>query len=142
VPLHAYEIRPAQRSSRRRSDFRCAAVRSAVVPEPDDAVEYAEFYSRSHRAVIRVDEAGNVIQTHEHDALWTDQQSIAPNRAERLGSSSRVDLDLSAQNVGIANFRRICCIPLIITNVDDLYRIGVLEILTFSSFHINFNASS
>jgi hypothetical protein len=32
-----------------------------------DAVEYAKFYSRSHEAVIRVyDEAGNVIETHEH----------------------------------------------------------------------------
>jgi hypothetical protein len=34
---------------------------------PDDAVDYAEFYSRSHDAVIRVyDKAGNVIETHEH----------------------------------------------------------------------------
>ena len=34
--------------------------------KPDDAVEYAEFYSRSHDAVIRVyDDAGNVIETHE-----------------------------------------------------------------------------
>jgi hypothetical protein len=32
-----------------------------------DAVDYAKFYSRSHDAVIRVyDEAGNVIETHEH----------------------------------------------------------------------------
>jgi hypothetical protein len=31
------------------------------------AIEYAEHRSRSHRAVIRVyDEAGNVIETHEH----------------------------------------------------------------------------
>jgi hypothetical protein len=31
------------------------------------AVGYAEFYSRSHGAVIRVyDAAGNVIETHEH----------------------------------------------------------------------------
>jgi hypothetical protein len=29
--------------------------------------DYAKFYSRSHNAVIRVyDEAGNVIETHEH----------------------------------------------------------------------------
>jgi hypothetical protein len=34
--------------------------------EPN-AIDYAEFYSRSHNAVIRVyDEAGNVIETHEH----------------------------------------------------------------------------
>ena len=32
-----------------------------------NAVDYAQFYSRSHDAVIRVyDDAGNVIQTHEH----------------------------------------------------------------------------
>jgi hypothetical protein len=33
----------------------------------DYAIDYAKFFSRSHDAVIRVyDEAGNVIQTHEH----------------------------------------------------------------------------
>jgi len=32
-----------------------------------NAICYAKFYSRSHDAVIRVyDEAGNVIETHEH----------------------------------------------------------------------------
>jgi len=32
-----------------------------------DAIEYAEHYSRSHDAVIRVyDDAGTVIETHEH----------------------------------------------------------------------------
>ena len=32
-----------------------------------NAISYAKFYSRSHNAVIRVyDEAGNVIETHEH----------------------------------------------------------------------------
>jgi hypothetical protein len=32
-----------------------------------NAMGYAEFFSRSHYAVIRVfDEAGNVIETHEH----------------------------------------------------------------------------
>ena len=35
--------------------------------QPDDAVEYAKFYSRSHHVVITVyDDAGNVIKTHEH----------------------------------------------------------------------------
>ena len=34
---------------------------------PDNAIGYAQFYSRSHDAVIRVyDDAGNVIATHEH----------------------------------------------------------------------------
>ena len=32
-----------------------------------NAVGYAEHYSRSHHAVIRVcDDAGNVIETHQH----------------------------------------------------------------------------
>jgi hypothetical protein len=32
-----------------------------------NAIGYAKFYSRSHDAMIRVyDEAGNVIETHEH----------------------------------------------------------------------------
>jgi hypothetical protein len=32
-----------------------------------NAIDYAKFFSRSHGAVIRVyDEAGNVIETHEH----------------------------------------------------------------------------
>jgi hypothetical protein len=31
------------------------------------AIGYAKFYSRSHHAVMRVyDDAGNVIETHEH----------------------------------------------------------------------------
>ena len=38
--------------------------------EPDavsNAIGYSKFYSRSHDAVIRVyDEAGNVIETHQH----------------------------------------------------------------------------
>jgi len=37
--------------------------------EPDavaNTINYAKFFSRSHRGVIRVyDEAGNVIETHE-----------------------------------------------------------------------------
>jgi hypothetical protein len=34
---------------------------------PDHAIGYAMHYSRSHNAVIRVyDDAGNVIETHEH----------------------------------------------------------------------------
>jgi hypothetical protein len=41
-----------------------------VVREPDaisNAIGYAKFFSRSHDAVIRVyDEAGSVIETHEH----------------------------------------------------------------------------
>jgi hypothetical protein len=35
--------------------------------KPKEAINYAKFFSRSHSAVIRVyDEAGNVMETHEH----------------------------------------------------------------------------
>jgi hypothetical protein len=64
--MHVYEVRP-------RKDKRGVDLISDVLPfgrlwygEPN-AVSYAKFYSRSHDAVIRVyDEAGNVIETHEH----------------------------------------------------------------------------
>ena len=67
---HLYEIRP-------RSDKRGVDLISAVLPfgrlwygEPNavsNAIGYAKFFSRSHDAVIRVyDEAGSVIETHEH----------------------------------------------------------------------------
>jgi hypothetical protein len=43
---------------------------SALPREPNpvsNAIGYAKFFSRSHHAVICVyDEAGNVIETHEH----------------------------------------------------------------------------
>ena len=65
--VHVYEVRP-------RKDRRGVDLISAVLPfgglwytKPDDAVSYAQFYSRSHDAVIRVyDETGNLIETHEH----------------------------------------------------------------------------
>jgi hypothetical protein len=65
--VHFYEVR-------RRNDKRGVDLISDALPfgrlwytKPDDAVEYAKFRSRSHDAAIRVyDEAGNVIQTHEH----------------------------------------------------------------------------
>ena len=44
--------------------------------EPDassNVIDYAKFFSRSHDAMIRVyDEAGNVIETHEHSAEFKD----------------------------------------------------------------------
>jgi hypothetical protein len=66
----AYEVRP-------RKDKRGVNLISDALSfgrlwygEPDaisNAVVYAKFYSRSHDAVIRVyDDAGNVIETHEH----------------------------------------------------------------------------
>jgi hypothetical protein len=68
--MHIYEVRP-------RKDKRGVDLISAVLPfdrlwygKPNavsNAVGYAKFRSRSHDAVIRVyDEAGNVIETHEH----------------------------------------------------------------------------
>jgi len=39
--------------------------------EVSDAIGYAKHYSRSHDAVIRVyDEAGKVIETHEHPGVF------------------------------------------------------------------------
>ena len=36
-----------------------------------DAIGYAQHFSRSHHAVIRVyDETGNLIETHEHNAYF------------------------------------------------------------------------
>jgi hypothetical protein len=64
--MHIYEVRP-------RKDHRGFDPISDALPfrrlwytNPDDAVSYAKFFSRSHDAVIRVyDDAGNVIETHE-----------------------------------------------------------------------------
>jgi hypothetical protein len=66
---HLYEVRP-------RKDKRGVDLISDALPfgrlwygEPEaanNAIDYAKFRSRSHRAVIRVyDEAGNVIETPE-----------------------------------------------------------------------------
>jgi hypothetical protein len=65
--MHVYEVRP-------RKDRRGVDQISDALPfgrlwytKPDDAVSYAALFSRSHPAVIRVyDEAGNVMETHEH----------------------------------------------------------------------------
>jgi hypothetical protein len=65
--MHVYEMRP-------RSDERGVDLISDALPfgrlwydEPNDAIGYAKFFSRSHDAVIHVyDEAGKVIETHEH----------------------------------------------------------------------------
>jgi len=67
---HIYEVRP-------RSDHRGVDLISDALPfgrlwygDPNaisNAIGYAEHYSRSHDAVIRVyDATGNVIETHEH----------------------------------------------------------------------------
>jgi hypothetical protein len=60
----------AQRSSRRRSASDALPFGRLWYGEPNavsNAIGYAEFFSRSHDAVIRVyDDAGSVIETHEH----------------------------------------------------------------------------
>ena len=68
--MHVYEVRP--RKDRRGVDliFDTLPFDRLWYGEPNaisNAIGYAKFRSRSHNAVIRVyDEAGNVIQTHEH----------------------------------------------------------------------------
>jgi hypothetical protein len=68
--IHPYEVRP-------RKDHRGVDLLSDALPfgglwygEPNaisNAIGYATFFSGSQAAVIRVyDEAGNVIETHEH----------------------------------------------------------------------------
>src|SRR6266550_2557140 len=70
ISTHVYEIRP-------RADKHGIDLISDVLPYSplwyagpnaiSNAISFAKSYSRSHDAVIRVyDEAGNVIETHEH----------------------------------------------------------------------------
>ncbi len=67
MTMHVYE-------ARRRKDKRGVDLISDVLPfgrlwydTADNAIDYAMHGSRSHDAVIRVyDDAGNVIDTHEH----------------------------------------------------------------------------
>ena len=68
-PEHVYEVRP-------RKDKRGVDLISDALPfghlydDPNairNAIHYAKFFRRSQDVVIRVyDEAGNVIETHEH----------------------------------------------------------------------------
>ncbi len=65
--MHVYEVRP--RRDKRGFDLISDALSFGRLwyTKPDHAVDYAKFFSRSHDAVISVyDDAGNVIQTHEH----------------------------------------------------------------------------
>src|SRR5881392_3231627 len=67
---HVYEVRA--RKDRRGVDLISDALPFGALwyGEPNaisNAIGYAKFFSRSHDAVIRVyDEAGSVIETHEH----------------------------------------------------------------------------
>jgi hypothetical protein len=68
--IHAYEVRP--RKDKRGVNLICDALPFgrlwyAGPNATSNAIGYAEHYSRSHDTMIRVyDEAGNVIETHEH----------------------------------------------------------------------------
>jgi hypothetical protein len=63
---HIYEVRP-------RADKRGFDLTSEALPfgrlwyhEPNDAIGYAKFYSRSNAVVVRVfDESGVLVETHE-----------------------------------------------------------------------------
>ena len=81
-----YDIHP-------RNDKRGVDLISDVLPfgrlwygEPDaisNAIGYAEFFSRSHHAVIRVyNEAGNVIETHEQASEFKERQNSTLPRGE------------------------------------------------------------
>src|SRR6266480_1044849 len=73
------------RSLRRQSNFRCAAIRSSGERDAiTNAIGYANFYSRSHDAVIRVyDEARNVIGTHA-PARGSVQRAVSTNRFAKI----------------------------------------------------------
>jgi hypothetical protein len=74
--IHAYEVRP--RNDKRGIDLISDALPFGRLwhegPEPVvNAIGYAKFYSRSHDALIRVyDNAGKVIETHEHKGDFKD----------------------------------------------------------------------
>jgi hypothetical protein len=72
---HVYEVRP-------RKDHRGVNVISDALPfgrlwygdanAVANAIGYAEHFSRSHDALIRVyDDTDNLIETHEHDGDFT-----------------------------------------------------------------------
>jgi len=83
-PTHVYEVQP------RKAHGGVNLVSDALpfgrlwYAEVIDAIEYAKFYSRSHDAVIRVyDDAGNVIETHEHAGEYVDATASASSRFAR-----------------------------------------------------------
>jgi hypothetical protein len=94
--MHEYEVRP-------RKDKRGVDLISYALPfsrlwygEPN-AISYAEHCSRSHDAVIRVyDEAGNVIETHEHAGVFKEWSAAALLIVEDDLQNRLVDFDLVA----------------------------------------------
>jgi hypothetical protein len=76
--IRHYVVRP--RKDKRGVDLISDALPFGLLwyTKPDDAIGYAMHSSRSHAAVIRVyDEAGNVIETHEHKGDFKRPRSIA-----------------------------------------------------------------
>jgi hypothetical protein len=89
--MHVSDVRP-------RKDKHGFDLISDVLPfgglwyaEPNaaaNAVSYAKFYSRSHDAVIRVyDEAGDVIETHEHKGECKEPSALCAGRRAPLHPS-------------------------------------------------------
>ena len=69
--------------------------------KPDDAVGYAMHYSRSADAVIRVyDDAGNVIETHEHAGEFDVMLTYAwgPSASTSIGTPSHFAASLRSWN--------------------------------------------
>ncbi len=140
--MHVYEVQP-------RKDKRGADLISDVLPfgrlwytKPDDAVEYAKFYSRSHHAVIRVyDEAGNVIEAHgarnlfhvnnptfqrhrgqchrgEHMSSFEDDDDVSGGRLWRLSQVSGRGFGLCSSflvvSSAVGSYRYLCSLLLIV----------------------------
>src|SRR5258705_4312358 len=95
--MHVYEVRP--RKDRRGFDLISDALPFGRLwyAEPNaisNAIGYAKHRSRSHHAVIRVyDDAGDVIETHEHKGRFQSMVSFSvaksvPNPTWFAASSS------------------------------------------------------
>ena len=84
ISTHVYEVRP--RSVKRGVDLISDALPFGRLwyAEPNavsNAIGYAKHRSRSRDAVIRVyDEAGNVIETHEHKGDFKGVLKLRPTR--------------------------------------------------------------
>jgi hypothetical protein len=103
ISVHCYEIRP--RKDKRGVTLICDALPFGRLwyggPNAvSNAIGYAQFYSRSHDAVIRVyDAAGSVIETHEHKGSVVER--LRKFTSFRLLSSS---LPIELSSVAKASF--------------------------------------
>ena len=93
--MRVYEVRP-------RKDHRGVDLISDALPfgrlwysgpnAASNAVDYAKFRSRSHRAVIRVyDEAGDVIETHEHAGRFQRAEALLVTARHEAEAEPGVD---------------------------------------------------